>query len=181
MQTVLECGLLQSGLVAVQDEAAGLVVTLLDPRPEDTILDVCSAPGGKTIFAAQRMLERSLHTANADASETMQALSDQPTLVPAGSSASAKRCVEGAQEVQQPAAALQDIGGSIVAMDISAPRLQLVRKGAQAAGVRDMLTIRDGDLRRIASWRCACLLQCRYKPEGENKYTRAVRAPQCGV
>lgn len=39
----------------VQDEAAGLVVALLDPQPGETILDACAAPGGKTLFAATRM------------------------------------------------------------------------------------------------------------------------------
>ena len=39
----------------VQDEAAGLVVAMLDPRPGDTVLDCCAAPGGKALFAAARM------------------------------------------------------------------------------------------------------------------------------
>jgi 16S rRNA (cytosine967-C5)-methyltransferase len=39
----------------VQDEAAGLVISLLDPQPGETILDACAAPGGKTLFTAARM------------------------------------------------------------------------------------------------------------------------------
>ena len=39
----------------MQDEAAGLVVALLDPQPGEAILDACAAPGGKTLFAAARM------------------------------------------------------------------------------------------------------------------------------
>ena len=39
----------------VQDEAAGLVVALLDPEPGESVLDACAAPGGKTLFAAARM------------------------------------------------------------------------------------------------------------------------------
>ena len=39
----------------VQDEAAGLVVALLDPQPGETILDACAAPGGKALYAASRM------------------------------------------------------------------------------------------------------------------------------
>ena len=42
----------------VQDEAAGLVVALLDPQPGDNILDACAAPGGKTLFMAARMQGR---------------------------------------------------------------------------------------------------------------------------
>ena len=39
----------------VQDEAAGLVVALLDPQPGEAVLDCCAAPGGKALFAAGRM------------------------------------------------------------------------------------------------------------------------------
>ena len=39
----------------VQDEAAGLVVSLLDPQPGESILDACAAPGGKALFIAARM------------------------------------------------------------------------------------------------------------------------------
>lgn len=55
MQALLAQGWLSSGEIAVQDEAAGLVVALLDPSPGETLLDACAAPGGKTLFAAQRM------------------------------------------------------------------------------------------------------------------------------
>lgn len=37
-----------SGLFFVQDESETLVVELLDPRPGETVLDLCAAPGGKT-------------------------------------------------------------------------------------------------------------------------------------
>ena len=41
--------------VQVQDEAAGLVVALLEPQPGESILDACAAPGGKALYAASRM------------------------------------------------------------------------------------------------------------------------------
>ena len=37
----------RSGLFVVQEESAGIVSILLDPKPGEKILDVCSAPGGK--------------------------------------------------------------------------------------------------------------------------------------
>ncbi len=43
----------KNGLYAVQDESAGLVSLLLDPKPEDAILDMCAAPGGKSTHIAQ--------------------------------------------------------------------------------------------------------------------------------
>ena len=36
----------------VQDPAAHMVVMAAQPRPQDTILDVCAAPGGKSLAAA---------------------------------------------------------------------------------------------------------------------------------
>jgi 16S rRNA (cytosine967-C5)-methyltransferase len=44
-----------AGAFSVQDEAAQLVVGLLDPKPGDLILDVCAAPGGKTTAIAERL------------------------------------------------------------------------------------------------------------------------------
>lgn len=36
------------GAVSVQDESAQLAALLLDPKPGETVLDACAAPGGKT-------------------------------------------------------------------------------------------------------------------------------------
>jgi len=41
-------GILKDGLASVQDLSQGLVARLVDPKPEEEILDLCSAPGGKT-------------------------------------------------------------------------------------------------------------------------------------
>jgi len=43
----------QRGLFYVQDPSTLLAVRELDPRPGETILDFCAAPGGKTTFIAQ--------------------------------------------------------------------------------------------------------------------------------
>jgi 16S rRNA (cytosine967-C5)-methyltransferase len=45
----------EKGWFVAQDESAGLATLLLDPRPGERILDLCSAPGGKTTHLAQRM------------------------------------------------------------------------------------------------------------------------------
>lgn len=47
--------LYKKGYLQVQDEAAMLVSKVLNPQPGDTIIDVCSAPGGKTTHIAQMM------------------------------------------------------------------------------------------------------------------------------
>lgn len=42
------CDEYKKGLVTVQDESAQEVVNLLNPQPNDVILDMCAAPGSKT-------------------------------------------------------------------------------------------------------------------------------------
>ena len=46
------------GLFSVQGAGAAMVVPLLDPQPGETVLDLCSAPGGKTTAMAERMKNR---------------------------------------------------------------------------------------------------------------------------
>ena len=45
----------QKGWFYIQDPSTVLAVRELDPRPGETILDLCAAPGGKTTFIAQLM------------------------------------------------------------------------------------------------------------------------------
>ena len=45
----------QEGYYTVQDESSMLPVMLADIHPGDTILDLCAAPGGKTLHAADRL------------------------------------------------------------------------------------------------------------------------------
>jgi 16S rRNA (cytosine967-C5)-methyltransferase len=47
--------LFEKGYFSVQDESSGLVVKLLDPKPWETVIDLCSAPGGKTTFIGELM------------------------------------------------------------------------------------------------------------------------------
>ena len=49
-QTLLKSNLMIEGYLSVQDPANGLVVRLLNPKISQTILDGCSAPGGKGIY-----------------------------------------------------------------------------------------------------------------------------------
>ena len=45
----------RKGYFQVQDESSMLVSKVLDPKPGETVLDVCSAPGGKSTHIAQLM------------------------------------------------------------------------------------------------------------------------------
>ena len=48
----------KNGDLYIQDIASQLCVKALDPKPHDIMLDVCSAPGGKSFTAAQYMENR---------------------------------------------------------------------------------------------------------------------------
>ncbi len=48
----------EKGLFQVQDEASQLVTHIIAPKPEERVLDACSAPGGKTTHIAQLMENR---------------------------------------------------------------------------------------------------------------------------
>ncbi|KAL5125947.1 putative ribosomal RNA small subunit methyltransferase B [Glycine soja] len=54
-QIIIQAGLLKKGLCSVQDESAGLVVSVVDPQPGETIIDCCAAPGGKTLYMASHL------------------------------------------------------------------------------------------------------------------------------
>ena len=48
----------RSGLYTIQGEGSALVAPLLEPSPEDKVIDLCSAPGGKTTHLAELMDDR---------------------------------------------------------------------------------------------------------------------------
>jgi 16S rRNA (cytosine967-C5)-methyltransferase len=54
----------QEGLFYFQDPASMLPSLLVDPKPEETVLDMCAAPGGKSTHMAQLMEDRGLIISN---------------------------------------------------------------------------------------------------------------------
>ena len=54
-KNILNNNLFQEGIISIQDPAAGAVVELISPQKNDYILDVCAAPGTKSLFMAQRV------------------------------------------------------------------------------------------------------------------------------
>lgn len=52
------------GLVYVQQASTGIAAPALDPRPGERVLDLCSAPGGKTLHMAELMEDRGCLVAN---------------------------------------------------------------------------------------------------------------------
>lgn len=58
LRGVLQSDALKQGLFYIQDIASQLCVEALAPRPGETVLDLCAAPGGKSLLAAQLMEDR---------------------------------------------------------------------------------------------------------------------------
>lgn len=52
---IAQMNVFQSGLFSIQDESAALPVILLAPGPDERVIDMCAAPGGKTTFIAESM------------------------------------------------------------------------------------------------------------------------------
>jgi 16S rRNA (cytosine967-C5)-methyltransferase len=67
-QKVLHHPLFKEGYFTVQDQSTSFPVALIDPKPGETILDVCSAPGGKTVLLAEKG-ENEVYVAAYDKSE----------------------------------------------------------------------------------------------------------------
>jgi 16S rRNA (cytosine967-C5)-methyltransferase len=55
LQPLVASGLLETGAAAVQDESAGLVGLMVEPKAGDYLIDGCAAPGGKSIRVALLM------------------------------------------------------------------------------------------------------------------------------
>jgi len=43
---------------------AGLVVSVVDPQPGETIVDGCAAPGGKTLYMASHLSGQGTNSSN---------------------------------------------------------------------------------------------------------------------
>lgn len=68
--------LLETGRIYIQDPAAALAPTLALPQPNETVIDLCAAPGGKTLMLAE-LLGSNGQLIAADRSETRQKITEQ--------------------------------------------------------------------------------------------------------
>ena len=57
---LLETSFYKDGHFSVQDEAAQMVAQMLDPKHGDVVMDMCAAPGGKSLAIAERMNNQGL-------------------------------------------------------------------------------------------------------------------------
>lgn len=54
-ENILTSKLFQEGMLTIQDQSSMLVSEVLNPEPGMTVLDACSAPGGKATHIAEKM------------------------------------------------------------------------------------------------------------------------------
>ena len=54
-ERLLDTELYKNGCFSVQDEASQMVAIILEPKEGQVVLDLCAAPGGKTLSAAEAM------------------------------------------------------------------------------------------------------------------------------
>jgi len=51
---------MKNGYISIHDEAQGLVCHLVDPKPGETVVDLCSAPGSKSTYMAELMKNKGM-------------------------------------------------------------------------------------------------------------------------
>ncbi len=52
---LMENKFFENGFFSIQDESAAIATILLDPKPGETIIDMCASPGGKSTHMAELM------------------------------------------------------------------------------------------------------------------------------
>lgn len=55
VKNIEQLDLFKQGYFTIQDEGAGLIAKIVNPKPNEVILDACSSPGGKTTYIAELM------------------------------------------------------------------------------------------------------------------------------
>lgn len=141
---------LAEGRMAIQDPGARLAVDLLEPRPGETWLDACAAPGGKSLLIADRAGEGRLVSADADRDRLVR-LEENLALV---------RGVEAEAAVvdllREPGAALAEAGlpAKYDAVLLDAP---CSNSGVMRHRVDVKWRLREGDFRRHARQQGALL------------------------
>jgi 16S rRNA (cytosine967-C5)-methyltransferase len=58
--SIINDPIMKNGYISIHDEAQGLVCHLVDPKPGETVVDLCSAPGSKSTYMAELMKNKGM-------------------------------------------------------------------------------------------------------------------------
>lgn len=113
----------REGLFTVQDVSSVLVGELADPKAGDQILDVCAAPGGKALHAAER-----LEMAERPAAEK---LTEEAAAADAAETYSGRK----SREVKE------GIRGHVEARDLTEAKVDLIRENIARMGLNNLSAV----------------------------------------
>ncbi|MFA5527152.1 MAG: 16S rRNA (cytosine(967)-C(5))-methyltransferase RsmB [Peptostreptococcales bacterium] len=72
--------LFEKGYYQAQDESSMIAIKALNPKPGETIIDVCAAPGGKTLYMAELMRNKGLILARDIHEHKLKLLTDRAAI-----------------------------------------------------------------------------------------------------
>ncbi|MGB3341014.1 MAG: 16S rRNA (cytosine(967)-C(5))-methyltransferase RsmB [bacterium] len=58
--SIINSQVMKDGYISIHDEAQGLVCHLMAPQPGDKVVDLCAAPGSKTTYMAEMMINQGM-------------------------------------------------------------------------------------------------------------------------
>ncbi len=143
----------EEGMFTVQDVSSMLVTEIADPKPGDTVIDICSAPGGKATHAAERVMAQ---VAAAEVSTTAPDASTVAAAAPASESTVAAAASAAASAITTASAASAGAAGAnaataappgrVIARDISERKCALISDNAYRLGL-DNIEVQVHDAR----------------------------------
>ena len=79
LSLIINSPLMKQGYISIHDEAQGLVCHLVDPKPGEKIVDLCSAPGSKATYMAELMQNEGMIVAVEISNERLKLVVDNAT------------------------------------------------------------------------------------------------------
>lgn len=76
LSLIINSPLMRDGYISIHDEAQGMVCHLVDPKPGEKIVDLCSAPGSKATYMAELMKNEGMILAVETSNERLRLVVD---------------------------------------------------------------------------------------------------------
>lgn len=76
LSLIINSPLMRDGYISIHDEAQGMVCHLVDPKPGEKIVDLCSAPGSKATYLAELMKNEGMIVAVETSNERLRLVVD---------------------------------------------------------------------------------------------------------